>query len=294
MAKKIIIPKSISQVKTLLSKIDGIIIGLKDFCVNFESSFDISELKEIIKICQGKEVFVSLNKNIFNSELKVLEKNMIDLSTLSIKGVLFYDVAILNIYHRHHFAYDLIWNQEHFTVNGLTANYYIEEGVRGVYISSDITKEEVNDFVRNISAYTLLNIFGHLPMFVSRRHLVKNYQKTFALQYEGEKYFLQKEDKFYPVIDDENGTYVYSAHILNGARNYMEFVNMGIEYFVLNSFNISLQQFSGILDLFSMIDDENAAQIYLLIDKHLSGKTDEGFLNTPTIFKIKKGVGDSR
>ena len=46
-----------------------------------------------------------------------LEELLLNLNKYSIKGVLFYDIGVLNIYNRLNLNYDLVWAQEHLTTN---------------------------------------------------------------------------------------------------------------------------------------------------------------------------------
>ena len=41
------------------------------------------------------EIFINLNKNFFNDEIENLKEVLLELDTLNIKGIFFYDLAIL-------------------------------------------------------------------------------------------------------------------------------------------------------------------------------------------------------
>ena len=55
-------------------------------------------------------------------------------------------------------------------------------------------------------------------MFVSKRHLIKNYLEYFHLSDNSKINYIEKEDKIYPIIDDNISTSVYSNNILNGIK----------------------------------------------------------------------------
>ena len=105
---------------------------------------DLNTLKEI-----DKDIFISLNKNLHNSDLKKVKEILINLNNYNIKGVLYYDVAILSIYNSLNLNYDLVWSQEHLTTNYSTINYWNNLGVNYTYLSSDITEEEIIDISKN-------------------------------------------------------------------------------------------------------------------------------------------------
>ena len=78
-------------------------------------------------------------------------------------------------------------------------------------LSSEITLDEVKEIEKEAKAKLMLPVFGYLPMFVSRRHLVKNYLETFNLEDNSKINYIEKEGKIYPIIDNEEGTIAYSS-----------------------------------------------------------------------------------
>ena len=45
----------------------------------------------------NKKVFLSLDKNMFNEDLKLLEEILSKIDNYNIKGILFYDLSVLSI-----------------------------------------------------------------------------------------------------------------------------------------------------------------------------------------------------
>lgn len=284
--KKIIIPNSLKQIEILKDKIDSVLLPVKNLSIYFENEYSI---EDIIKISNTYdiEVFVSINKNIFNSELEEVRKTLELINKSKIKGVFYYDLSILSIYKEKGYTFDLIWNQEHFTTNYFTSNYYYNEGVKGIYLSNDITKEEILNIKENTKQYVIVNVLGYTPMFTSRRHLVNNYLKTFNLN-KCNNYYLEKKDKRYKIIDDKNGSTVYTDFILNSIKEIKDFKEKNIEYILFNSFNIKEELFIKIIDLVSEIND-NYEKIESEIDKLLKN-TNKGFLYNKTIYEVKRQI----
>lgn len=124
-------------------------------------------------------------------------------------------------------------------------------------------------------------IFGHLPMFISFRHGVKNYLKTFNLNDNSKINYIEKENKIYPIIDNELGTVCYGSNILNGIK---ESLDMNVDYKVINSFNIS--NITEVIKLFKNVNRENVEEYFTKLNS-LFTNTDSGFLNKKTIYKVK-------
>ena len=98
-------PKNIDEINKTKNLVDGFIIGIKDMSVNANMYIeDLSILNNI-----DKDIFICLNKNMHNSDLDKLRKILIDLNKYNIKGILYYDVAVLSIYKSLDLNYDLVW-----------------------------------------------------------------------------------------------------------------------------------------------------------------------------------------
>lgn len=283
MSKIIIYPNNIEDIEKTHHLVDGYILGIKDMCVNTSMCIKLDEL-EILNKIKNKDIFICLNKNMHNSDLNLIKNILIELNNYNIKGVLYYDVSVLSIYRTLNLNYELVWASEHLTTNYNTINYWYDFGVNYTYLSSDITEDEIVTISKNCKAKLMVNLFGYLPMFVSKRHIVKNYLDYFNLNDSSKINYMKKEGKTYPIIDNNLATQVYSANILNGIKSYL---NIDVDYIVLNGFNIEIDKFITVINLFRNVNSENVLEYYDKINS-LFDNTDEGFLNTKTIYRVKK------
>ena len=178
MSKILTLPSSMEEIKNTKKIVDGFIIGIKDMSVNCNFYIDMSDLS-ILNTLTDKDIFINLNKNMHNNDLIKIKNILLELNNYNIKGVLYYDIGVLNIYKNLDLNYDLVWAQEHLTTNYNTINYWNSFGVNYTYLSSDITEEEIIKIRENTKSKLMVNLFGYLPMFVSKRHIVKNYLEYF-------------------------------------------------------------------------------------------------------------------
>ncbi|MBQ2946380.1 MAG: U32 family peptidase [Bacilli bacterium] len=283
MSKILTIPSNLNEIEKTIDLVDGFIIGIKDMCVNTNFCIDIEDLNLLNKI-KDKDIFISLNKNMHNKDLEIVKEILIKLNSYNIKGVLYYDVGVLNIYNKLDLNYDLVWSQEHLTTNYNTINYWNSKGAKYANISSDITEEEVIKIIEKSKSKLMVTLFGYLPMFVSKRHIVKNYLEYFKLNDESNINYIEKEDKTYPIIDNSIGTQVYSNNILNGIKSSL---NINIDYIVLNSFKVELDKFIIVIEMFKTVNKDNVEEYNEKINSMFTN-VDYGFLNTKTIYRVKK------
>ena len=261
--------KSIKQAESIKDLVSAFILPIDDLSINYENTFSISEIKKIVKM---KDTFVVVNKNIHNSELGYLEEVLLKLEKLNLEGIIFYDIAVVNLKNKLKLKTPLVWAQEHLTTNYKMINYWYDKGAEYAYLSSELTKAEMDEIVKNSKAKIFVNVFGYLPMFTSRRNLVNNYIDSFSLDNSDGVKKLFKEDKYYLITDTSIGTTVYSNYILNALdENFSNY-----DYIVFNSNFISDDDFYDVLVNFK------------------KGKTDykfpfeKGFLYKETVYKVKK------
>ena len=272
------------NIKDILPYSDAVLIGLKDMCVNMPDTFEMGEIRDIINLCKSKdvEVFVALNKNMHTKDLERLKEVLSMIDSLSIKGIFYYDISLVQYKKELCFKTPLVWSQEHLTTNYATMNYWHSKGVEYAYISSEITLSEIETIAKESSMNLIVPMFGYLPMFVSKRNLVNNYKEYFNLQDNSNSYELEKEDRRYPIDNNNLGTVVYSSSILNGLKEFEKLENIGISYVTLNSYRIPKDKFIEVTKLFytRKYESNQIDEMFL--------NTDKGFLYKETIYRVKK------
>lgn len=281
MTKLLLIPNK----KMLDINCDAFLLGIKDLSVNMPEYFTLEEIKKITKTTQ-KEIFIAINKNMHSNDLYKLKETLMKLEKLNIRAVIFYDIAVLNIVKKFNIKINLAWGQEHLTTNYETINYWLEKGVNYTLLSSEISKKEILTIKQNTLSKLIVPVIGYLPMFVSRRHLVKNYLKQFNLDDNSKINYIEKEGKIYPIVD-EHVTTVYTNSYLNGIKEYLDFKQNKIEYILINSFLISESNIKEIINMFKNITEKSKDEYFLKLNNILNNNTDTFFLHKETIYKVK-------
>ena len=276
MGKLIIIPNSKQMIYDLINDVDGYIIGISDLSVNLPITFELNETIEIIKYLNenNKDIFISLNKNMHNNDIELLKQVLLELDKYKITGIMYYDISILNLKN------DLVWSQEHLTTNICSTNFWYSKNVKYTYLSSEITRREIEEIKNETKSKLLVNLFGYIPIFTSRRHLVTNYLNTFNLDNSSKLFYMTKEGNTYPLVDNKEGTVTYSAHLLNGIKDY----DINVDYIVLNSFLV--ENFEKIINIFKEVNENNKEEMNNKINE-LINNTSNGFLHKETIYKVK-------
>ncbi len=276
--------------KNILDYLDytnSFIIGLKDFSINY-LEYSLEEIKELIKSYPEIELFISLNKNIFNDDLSDLEKNLIELDKLNLKGVFFYDLSILSLCKKNNLKLPLVWSGEHLTTNYNTCNYYYDKGCQYAYLSSDITLSEMKEIKEKSQIKLIAFVFGYPEVSFSKRKLLTNYFLHNNEVKEKDWYSISSDNQnSYFIKESPLGTRILYGNIMNGIKPFNELRNT-LDYALLNEelmehdlFIKCLAVYKDLLD--NKIDVESANnKIY-----ELTNSDDTVFYYKKTIYKVK-------
>ena len=109
--KLLVIPTTINIKK--FENAEAFLFGLKDFSYTTPISVTLKDLKKM-KQKTNKEIFIKIDKNIFNKDIENLKKILLELDSLNINGILFYDLSVLSLAKKLEIKTPLIWNQNFF------------------------------------------------------------------------------------------------------------------------------------------------------------------------------------
>lgn len=285
MAKLMVIPSCYNDIDKLIESVDAIVVGIKDLSVNFleiETAL-LSKLVETVH-SKSKKIFISLNKNMHNSDLKKVSDILIECERLNVDGIFYYDVAVLKMHQKLELKVPLIWSAEHLVTNYNTINYWAKFGVSYAFLSNELTKVEIEEINRNTTIPLILQVFGYVPMYVSKRHAINNYLKHFNLKTNSSEFLIFKEGYKYPILERRDNTEIYSHFILNSIDEYLD---IKPEYVLLNGFKIDADKFLEVINLFSTVTQDNKLEFKERIDS-MFNNTGLGFMYKEAIYQVKK------
>lgn len=288
--KYIVVPNAIKDLSFYKeNKINTFILGLKDYSINYPS-VSIEEIKELSK---EYDLFIAVNKNIFNSELNDLLEKLKELSKINIKGILYYDLGVLNLVIENNLNLDLVWHQTHMVTNYNTCNYYFEKGVKYAFTSNEITLDEIIEINNRSDIKLFVEVFGYPIASHSRRSLLTNYLKSINLKKTKEIYKLTDKENSLLIKETKDGTSILNGKITNGTRPLFDLIKNNIEYLVLDmqEVDISISKeiiklYSYILDNIGIIDDKEKEELVKESEKLVGNYTN--FFYKKTIYKVKK------
>ena len=267
-----------NYLKYLNTGLDGIILPLENFSVDYFKYYSISDIRECRK-STDKLLYIVINKMIFNNELDNLLSVLKELESIKIDGVFFYDLAVLNLVKENKINLNLIYNGTHMVTNSDTINLYYNLGVKGSYLSNEITKDEVLNIRRNTKSDLFILLLGNPVVAMSRRSLLTSY---FTNKNKSNNDLITikepKSGQEFLVKEDKNGTTFFYNRRLNLSNVYKELVDSGINYGIIEQGDYSSDEYKELINAFVNFNKQK-------IDE-LAGHN-RGFLYRETIYKVK-------
>lgn len=284
---KILIEQSTKN--TDLSKYtDGLILSLKNYSSQSYLTYTFEEIEQIIKDNLDKEIFINLNKNFFNDEIESLKEILLKIDKLNVKGIFFYDLAILQLKKECNLKTDLIWSQTYMVNNYKTCNYYHSKGVKYALLSKEITLEEIKEIITKSKIATMVETVSMPSVAFSKRKLLTNYYHN--LNKEAKKNLVVTEkatNEEYQVLEDETGTNFFLNKITNATSIIKELYSCNCPYIILREYGIDHELFKELLiDTQKYIEGKCQDEEY--INKYKSLNDFTNFFFKKTIYQVKK------
>ena len=186
------------------------IAGNESFSCKSPAYFDV----EIVE--KYDNLYISINKIFHNDEIEKLENYLKYLKNKKIRGIFFSDFALYSIANKLGMLDLLIYDPNTLVVNYKELEFF-EGKIKGVVISPFISLEELKQFKSDkLELFFLGN--GRINLFYSKRKLVSNYCKYHDIENDflAHDLVLREElrnNLYYPIVEDKNGTFLYSPFI---------------------------------------------------------------------------------
>lgn len=283
---KVLVEVTSKEISNYIDYCDALLLGLENFSVLNSVTFSLTEIREIINKYPKMEIFVKMDKNIFNKEIDEVRRVLLELEQMSIRGVFFYDLAILELKQELSLSLDLVWSQTHMVTNTRTCDYYFHQGVHYALLSKEITLDEIVAIAKESSISTIVEVVSLPSVGYSRRRLVHNYYEDLGENGSSTLLVLEKiTNKNYLVKEEENGTGFLLDEVLNGTSVISSLYQADVDYVLFREEGIP--SFLELLhDTKKYIVDGCSDASYVEKYKKLGDST--GFFFKKTIYRVKK------
>ena len=256
--KLIINIKEIDEIEYYKEKgIYNYLVPLKDFCVGYDT-IDVNNINKI-----DVNYYLLVNRIMTFKDLEKLRSILNNINLKYLKGVFFEDLGVLEIIKD--LDLEKIYFPNHFATNYLSINGFLDKGIDSVVVSNEITKEEVEIILDNVSENVVIPVLGYNQIMYSRRNLITNYNKEYNLNTSlNNKITEQITKKQLPILEQEYGTVIFDENIYNNLELLINTKN--VKFYLINSTFLTKE------DIISYLNSNSL--------------NNNGFLTRKTIYKI--------
>ncbi|WP_291580806.1 peptidase U32 family protein [Clostridium sp. UBA6640] len=206
----------------------------------FADNFTNEELKEGIEYAhaRGKKVHVTMNVFPHNEDLEGLEDYLKELYEIGADAIIVADPGIIMT------AREVVPNLEiHLSTQANNVNYksaifWHKQGVKRIVLARELTLEEIKDIKDKVPEDLDLEIFihGSMCMSYSGRCLLSNYmtgrdanrgQCAQPCRYKYRLVEEKRNEEYFPIIEDDKGTYIMNSKDLCMIEYIPELMNTG-------------------------------------------------------------------
>ncbi|MBS4540030.1 U32 family peptidase [Clostridium sp. D2Q-11] len=222
---------------------DAVYLGGEEFGLRAQAkNFTIDQIKEGLEFAhqRGKKVYVTLNIIPHNDDLSGLDEYVLKLNDIGVDAVIVSDPGVFSIVKELVPDMEMHLSTQANTTNYGTANFWFKQGVQRIVVARELSLEEIKNIKDNTPKELEIEAFVHGAMCISYsgRCLLSNYM-TGRDANRGEcaqacrwKYNLVEEKRpgeYYPVYEDENGTYIYNSKDLCMIKHIPQVIEAGVK-----------------------------------------------------------------
>lgn len=220
--------------------IGGSRLNLRAFADNFTNE----QIKEGVEYAhtRGKKVYVTMNVFPHNADIEGLEEYIKNLYELNVDAIIVSDPSIIMTAKEVAPDLEIHLSTQANNVNWKSAIFWHKLGVKRIVLARELTMNEIKSIREHLPEDCELEAFihGSMCMAYSGRCLLSNYMtgrdanRGACAQACRFKYRIVEEkrpNEYYPIVEDENGTYIMNSKDLCMIKHIPELVESGIYSF---------------------------------------------------------------
>ncbi|MDD2496982.1 MAG: U32 family peptidase [Desulfitobacteriaceae bacterium] len=222
---------------------DAVYLGGKSFGLRSGAgNFSQEEMKEGIELAHGKKarVYVAVNVFTHNNDLAALPDYLKELEELNVDGIIVSDPGVFLTARNTVPTLPVHISTQANTTNWAAVGFWQEAGAKRVVLARELSRREICEIRQRSSIELEVFVHGAMCISYSGRCLLSNYLAERNAN-QGDcahpcrwKYHLVEEKRpgqYWPVFEDERGTYVFNSKDLCLLQSLPELIDCGIDSF---------------------------------------------------------------
>lgn len=239
----------ITEIKSL-NNIDKYNADILIVPTKFSTVSDFIVEMDQLSLFSGKKIALKIDKIINEFELKDLEMFIKNSIKYDVLFYIFTDMSVYYILQKYDLIHKAVFFSKTINCSSYDINEYNKMNIKCL-VSTELQLEDLIK-ISNLEN-NFIYIYGYFNIFYSKRNLLSLYKEYSNLNFnsKNKKYNLLEEtrNEFYPVIENNNGTFIYSAYCLLLFKELLQ-LNKN-NYFYIDSNFIAENDLFNILNIYN-------------------------------------------
>lgn len=222
---------------------DAVYIGGKNLSLRAGAgNFSIEEIEYGINMAQkmGKRLYVAVNILAHNKDLKAVPEFLLQLEEMGVHGIILSDPGILAIARSAAPSLPIHLSTQANCTNRESARFWEAQGVERIILARELSLEEIKDIRDSVSIQVETFVHGAMCVSYSGRCLLSSYLTgrsanrgdcAHPCRWEYHLVEEQRPGEYYPVLEEEKGTFILNANDLCMIEHIPELVHAGVDSF---------------------------------------------------------------
>lgn len=221
---------------------DAIYLAGEEYGMRTSSAnFDLDTLRKAVKSAHKKNVpvYVTCNTTPRSNEMELLPDFLQRIADCGIDALIIADLGVLSLAKKHAPKVEIHMSTQTGIVNYHTARCLYDMGAKRVVLARELSLDEIADIRAKIPNELELEAFVHGSMCVSfsGRCLISSYMTgrdanrgdcAQPCRWKYHLYEQNREGQYFPVEENENGTYLYNSRDLCMIEHIPELIKAGV------------------------------------------------------------------
>lgn len=255
----------------LLYGADAVYLGGTHFGLRaFASNFDLPTLQQMVDFAHGlqKKVYVTVNIIPHNEDLEGLPAYLLELEKIGVDALIISDLGAWRVARKTVPNMPLHVSTQANTCNWAAVEAWQDMGAERVVLARELSIKNIKEIKEKTGVE--LEVFVHGAMCISHsgRCLLSNYMagrdanKGACVQACRWKYNLMEETRpgeYFPVVEDERGTYIFNSKDLCLLDYIPELIQAGVDSFKIEGRMKSMHYVASVVNAYRMAIDAYCA-----------------------------------
>jgi putative protease len=263
---------------------DAVYMGIPELSLRGKmKDMNLDVLKESIDYVkkQNKKIYVTMNIFPHNKDLPLIVENLNILEEWKPHAIIFSDPAVLRLAKKYAPSIPLHISTQANVTNVEAAKFWVELGVERIILAREVSIEEIKQFREELNCELEAFVHGSLCIAYSGKCYMSAYMAnrsankgecTNSCRWKYTVYYLKEETRdgqFFPVYEDDRGTYVMSSKDLCMIEHLPLLVEAGVNSFKIEGRMKGINYLAGVVKTYREAIDSIEKQNFILQEKWL-------------------------